>query len=272
MEVQASAAASSGSRNVERNDNLYDISGGIEQYKGFVVADIDAHRRTRSSFTNGVVLEAGEATGDVTETRTRRIQIREAISAHFDKEQELFAQGIKVLSLFFIDEVAKYRDYDEAGEERRRIRADLRGRIRRQLNEVLTLETRRYNRYLKGIQASQDARRLLLDRQEDQAPGRSRRADARRSRRRIRRRRRLRPDPEGQGTAAVVRGAGAVHLLPLRAARRLGQPERVRDGHAQAQRQHDLPAAGSRARPAPVASTRTASGWTTRPPCTRSTC
>ena len=42
----------------------------------------------------------------------RRIQIRETIKAHFDKEQPLFAQGIKVLSLFFIDEVVKYRDYD----------------------------------------------------------------------------------------------------------------------------------------------------------------
>ena len=48
----------------------------------------------------------------MTEETKRRIQIREVIRAHLDKERELFAQGIKVLSLFFIDEVAKYRDYD----------------------------------------------------------------------------------------------------------------------------------------------------------------
>ena len=47
----------------------------------------------------------------------RRIQIREAIKAHFEKEKMLFPQGIKVLSLFFIDEVAKYRGYSDKGEE-----------------------------------------------------------------------------------------------------------------------------------------------------------
>jgi len=62
-------------------------------------------------------LEAGEATGDVNETALRRIQIREAIKAHFEKEKALFHQGIKVLTLFFIDEVAKYRVYTDAGEE-----------------------------------------------------------------------------------------------------------------------------------------------------------
>jgi type III restriction enzyme len=55
----------------------------------------------------------GEATGDVNEAALRRIQIREAIKAHFDKEQALFQQGVKVLTLFFIDEVAKYRDYSQ---------------------------------------------------------------------------------------------------------------------------------------------------------------
>ena len=56
-------------------------------------------------------MSAGQITDDVTDDAKRRIQIREVIRAHLDKERELFAQGIKVLSLFFIDEVAKYRDY-----------------------------------------------------------------------------------------------------------------------------------------------------------------
>ena len=74
----------------------------------------DRCARRHVEFTNGDVLRAGEATGDVSERDIRRIQIRETIKAHLDKEKQLFAQGIKVLSLFFIDEVVKYRDYEPA--------------------------------------------------------------------------------------------------------------------------------------------------------------
>ena len=59
----------------------------------------------------------GDVTGDVSEDDMRRVQIRETIISHFEKEQELFKMGIKTLSLFFIDEVAKYRQYDEDGKE-----------------------------------------------------------------------------------------------------------------------------------------------------------
>ena len=55
--------------------------------------------------------------GDVSEKDMRRIQIRETILSHFEKEEKLFNMGIKTLSLFFIDEVAKYRQYDENGDE-----------------------------------------------------------------------------------------------------------------------------------------------------------
>ena len=103
-------------RKVKKGDNLYDLSGELDQYKGFVIADINGVTDT-ISFTNGVELIAGEATGDVNEQALRRIQIREAIKAHFEKEQVLYHQGIKVLTLFFIDEVAKYRVYTDAGEE-----------------------------------------------------------------------------------------------------------------------------------------------------------
>lgn len=103
-------------RKLKKGDNLYDLSGELDQYKGFVIADINAITDT-VEFTNGLQLQAGEATGDVNETTLRRIQIREAIRAHFEKEQVLYQQGIKVLTLFFIDEVAKYRLYSDAGEE-----------------------------------------------------------------------------------------------------------------------------------------------------------
>ena len=140
-------------RQFKKKDNLFDLSGGLEQYKGFVVADINALDNT-VSFTNGVVLQAGEATGDVNEGALRRIQIREAVKAHFDKERTLFSQGIKVLSLFFIDEVAKYRIYNDAGKQPGEYAQIFEEEYNRQLNEVLTLEDTPYNRYLKAIEAS----------------------------------------------------------------------------------------------------------------------
>ena len=137
-------------RKLSRNDNLFDLSGGLEQYRGFVVADINALTNT-VSFTNGHELVAGEATGDVSESALRRIQIREAVKAHFEKEQALFAQGIKVLSLFFIDAVSKYRSYDEAGERNGEYAQMFEEEYNQQLAEVMTLEDSSYNRYLKGI-------------------------------------------------------------------------------------------------------------------------
>lgn len=103
-------------RKLKKGDNLYDLSGELDQYKGFVITDINAITDT-VEFINGHQLQAGEATGDVNEAALRRIQIREAIKAHFEKEQVLYHQGIKVLTLFFIDKVAKYRVYTDAGED-----------------------------------------------------------------------------------------------------------------------------------------------------------
>lgn len=101
-------------RQVKRLDvgaNLHDVAGGIEAYKGLFITDIDANRDV-IELSNGDVVVAGQlADRDVTEESKRRIQIREVIRSHLDKERALFEQGIKVLSLFFIDEVAKYRDY-----------------------------------------------------------------------------------------------------------------------------------------------------------------
>ncbi|HMN13078.1 MAG TPA: DEAD/DEAH box helicase family protein [Bellilinea sp.] len=135
-----------------RGRDLFVESNELDQYRGFVIAQIDANSDT-VEFTNGVVLTAGEATGDITEMALRRIQIREAIRAHLDKERQLFAQGIKVLSLFFIDEVAKYRDYaqpDEKGEYARIFEEE----YAREVDAVLNAtdpEDENYRRYLRGI-------------------------------------------------------------------------------------------------------------------------
>ncbi len=150
MEIRQSSGIKRITRNLERNDNLFDISQGLDQYKGFVVADIDALKNT-ISFTNGVEIGAGEATGDVNEMALRRIQIREAIKAHFDKEQALFAQGIKVLTLFFIDEVARYRQYDDSGEVPGEYAKIFEEEYHSLLNEIITIEDTPYNRHLKDI-------------------------------------------------------------------------------------------------------------------------
>jgi type III restriction enzyme len=136
-------------RKLVKTDNLFDLSSGLDQYRGYVVSEINANTDTLS-FTNGVELFVGEANGDVNEAALRRIQIREAIKAHFDKEQVLFQQGIKVLTLFFIDEVAKYRDYaaaDEKGDYARIFEEE----YSQYLNEVLDLDETPYIKYLKEI-------------------------------------------------------------------------------------------------------------------------
>ena len=97
-------------------DDLYYVSQQMEQYKGYTISEVDPLRGT-VTFTNGETLRTGEVVGDVSEKDMRRIQIRETILSHFEKEEKLFNMGIKSLSLFFIDEVAKYRQYDEDGNE-----------------------------------------------------------------------------------------------------------------------------------------------------------
>lgn len=103
-------------RTVSEGYNLYDNSGSMEEYKqGFVVSRIDG-RDDSVEFLNGIKIYAGDVIGKVSEDQLRRIQIRETILSHIQRERELFYKGIKVLSLFFIDEVAKYRVYDESGQ------------------------------------------------------------------------------------------------------------------------------------------------------------
>lgn len=112
----ASGAPKKKSRIVTEGDNLYDYSNGLEEYKnGFVVSRIDG-RDDSVEFINGIKIYAGDVVGAVDEDQLRRIQIRETILSHLQRERQLFYKGIKVLSLFFIDEVANYREYDAANQ------------------------------------------------------------------------------------------------------------------------------------------------------------
>ncbi|MBW6512029.1 MAG: DEAD/DEAH box helicase family protein [Desulfuromonadaceae bacterium] len=139
-------------KRLERGKDLFVESNELDQYRGFVIAQIDANNDT-VEFTNGHVLSAGDATGDVTELTMRRIQIREAIKAHLEKEQHLFAQNIKVLSLFFIDEVAKYRDYSQADDqgEYARIFEEEYELLKSEYLGELALDNEDYRKYLTDI-------------------------------------------------------------------------------------------------------------------------
>jgi len=122
-------------------DKLEEKSGGLAEYAGYTVSNIDVTQRT-VEFTNGEVLEEGRVTGDTSENAVRRVQIRETIRAHFERERLLHARGIKVLSLFFIDEVAKYRLYDDAGEKENGLYAQMfEEEYQRALDELKELDT-----------------------------------------------------------------------------------------------------------------------------------
>lgn len=131
------------------NDNLFYVSQEMEQYRGYTISDIDPISGT-VTFTNGEVIRTGDVVGDISEKDMRRIQIRETILSHFEKEEKLFNMGIKTLSLFFIDEVAKYRQYDENGDE---VLGEYGVMFEQEyisvLNEYITMFDTPYQRYLK---------------------------------------------------------------------------------------------------------------------------
>ena len=146
------------SRKVGIGYNLYDNSGDVtklEEYKNdFVVKAIDG-RDDSLEFLNGVKLYAGDVVGKVTEEQLRRIQIRETILSHIERERQLFYKGIKVLSLFFIDEVAHYKKYDAAGQPHNGIFADM---FEEEYNDILStmqlsIGEDEYLKYLKSIKA-----------------------------------------------------------------------------------------------------------------------
>ena len=159
LEIEVKLASGEIKRQLKRlefRDDLFAESGELDQYRdGFTISQIDARNDT-VEFTNGLVLQAGEATGDVSERDIRRIQIRETIKAHLDKEKQLFAQGIKVLSLFFIDEVMKYRDYaqpDEKGEYARVFEEEYE-LLKAEYLAELAIDNDAYRKHLAGIDAA----------------------------------------------------------------------------------------------------------------------
>lgn len=156
FDVKRSSGIRKTVRTVSETFNLFDNSGGLDEYKdGYTVLRIDG-RDSSVEFTNGKKLFAGDVIGAVSEEQLRRIQIRETILSHIERERQLFSKGIKVLSLFFIDEVAKYKEYDKAGNVQGGAYAEIFEEEYKSIVDSMQLalaDTPEYYAYLDGIEA-----------------------------------------------------------------------------------------------------------------------
>ena len=160
-------------RLVDEGFDLYAESGELEAYRdGFTIERIDGVKGC-IRLSSGQEVYEGQAIGAVSEEAIRRIQIRATIQKHFEREKQLFHQDIKVLSLFFIDAVDKYRVYEAGGEVSKGRWAEIfEEEYVSVLNEVqdLFLENK-YKQYLSGISPeethagyfSQDKKGKLID-------------------------------------------------------------------------------------------------------------
>jgi len=128
-------------------DNLHELSGNIPAYKNQTITEINGY--LNKVVIGGQDIFPGDILNDKDENAFRRVQIRECIISHLQKEKRLFEKGIKVLSLFFIDSVEKYRIYDVAGEqalgEYAKIFEEEYNNVR---NDFLDLFHQEYNDYL----------------------------------------------------------------------------------------------------------------------------
>jgi len=154
LEVNTKTGIHRKSMKFGKGDKLQSASG-LAQYEGFDITEINPYTDT-VTFLNGVTLRKGEVFGDSDELAMQRVQIRETIVSHFEKERELFSRGIKTLSLFFIDEVAKYKHYGEDGGVEKGVFWNIfEEEYTNILNENLSLFDSDYQQYLRRFDASE---------------------------------------------------------------------------------------------------------------------
>ena len=108
-------AAKRKSKIVKNGQDLYDVSGGRDLYKDLYITEISTGDDEFIRLSNGEEIMVGTAVGEANKEFYQRVQIRKTIEEHLEKEKRLRPKGIKVLSLFFIDKVANYRNYDVDG-------------------------------------------------------------------------------------------------------------------------------------------------------------
>lgn len=123
---------------------------GLSVYDDYTITEINPRGTGYVTFLNGVTVYCGQVINDTNEDALQRVQIRETIIAHFEKEKELFNRGIKCLSLFFIDEVANYRQYDDEGNEvKGKFQQIFEEEYNRIVNEYITVFDTPYDMYLR---------------------------------------------------------------------------------------------------------------------------
>lgn len=152
IELETRNAAGAIRREIKKFDVGDDLraESGLAEYEGFTVTEINPRGRGYVTFLNGTTISCGEVIGDSNEEAMQRVQIRETIRAHFEKEKELFNRGIKCLSLFFIDEVANYRQYDEEGNEvKGKFQRIFEEEYARLVNKYITVFDTDYDKYLR---------------------------------------------------------------------------------------------------------------------------
>ncbi len=152
IELECKRADGSIRREVKKfatGDSLFAASG-LAQYNDFVISEINPRGRGYISFLNGTTIYCGDVVGDTNEEAMQRVQIRQTIIAHLTKEKELFNRGIKCLSLFFIDEVSHYRQYDEDGNEvKGKFQKIFEEEYARIINDFITVFDTPYDMYLR---------------------------------------------------------------------------------------------------------------------------
>ncbi len=127
LDISSSGKVSRKVKTVKQNDDLFNLSGGRDVYSGYIINDIDCTEGEEYiDFTSQAeIVSLGQSIGSVDQVELKRLQIRKTIEEHFSKELRLNKQGIKVLSLFFIDKVSNYREYDDEGNPQKGLYANI---------------------------------------------------------------------------------------------------------------------------------------------------
>ena len=152
IELETRNAAGAIRREIKKFDVGDDLraESGLAEYEGFTVTEINPRGRGYVTFLNGTTISCGEVIGDSNEEAMQRVQIRETIRAHFEKEKELFNRGTNGPSLFFIDEGANYRQYDDDGNEvKGKFQRIFEEEYARLVNNYMTVFDTDYDKYLR---------------------------------------------------------------------------------------------------------------------------
>lgn len=141
-------------KKLEQGANLFEHSGEMPAYKNIVIEEING--ALNKIIVGGNDIFPGDILNDKNDNTLRRVQIRETILSHLKKEKQLYQKGVKVLSLFFIDSVERYRKYDENGEESLGEYAQIfEEEYNNAKNDFLDLFHQEYNDYLKNTDINQ---------------------------------------------------------------------------------------------------------------------